>query len=59
MLLLTVGMDEFSDDLSDSEVNKKKSPKKEASCKPTELSHVISVGHDSLMFEVWLDTNTG
>ncbi|CAB3250851.1 unnamed protein product [Arctia plantaginis] len=54
-----VGMDEFSDDLSDPELNKKKSPKTEASCKPTELSHVISVGHDSLMFEVWLDTNTG
>lgn len=53
------GADEFNDEISDAELSQKKSPMKEVSCKPAELSHIISVGHDSLMFEVWLDTNTG
>ncbi|KAJ8721732.1 hypothetical protein PYW07_002507 [Mythimna separata] len=53
------GIDDFNDEPSDTEASKKKSPKKEAASKPTELSHVLSVGHESLMLEVWLDTNTG
>ncbi|KAJ8731033.1 hypothetical protein PYW08_002446 [Mythimna loreyi] len=53
------GIDDFNDETSDTEATKKKSPKKEVLSKPTELSHVLSVGHESLMLEVWLDTNTG
>ncbi|XP_063893728.1 lysosomal-trafficking regulator isoform X1 [Helicoverpa armigera] len=53
------GTDEFNDESSDTEAKQKKSPKKEASSKPTELSHIVSVGHESLMLDTWLDTNTG
>ncbi|XP_037870206.1 lysosomal-trafficking regulator isoform X2 [Bombyx mori] len=51
-------INDIHDDSSDVESPKRKSPTKEAT-KPSELSHVVSIGHDSLMFEVWLDTGTG
>ncbi|XP_045768851.1 lysosomal-trafficking regulator isoform X1 [Maniola jurtina] len=35
-----------------------KSPKKEHSSK-SELMHVFSIGHDSLMFELWINTYNG
>lgn len=56
--LLTEDINDIHDDSSDVESPKRKSPTKEAT-KPSELSHVVSIGHDSLMFEVWLDTGTG
>ncbi|CAH0714099.1 unnamed protein product, partial [Brenthis ino] len=36
-----------------------KSPKKEQVSKQTDLLHVFSVGHDSLMFELWINTSNG
>ncbi|KAJ0175382.1 hypothetical protein K1T71_008541 [Dendrolimus kikuchii] len=52
--------DEFQEDSSDAEATKKRSPpRKEAPSRPAELAHVMSVGHESLMFELWLDTATG
>lgn len=35
-----------------------KSPKKEQPAK-SELMHVFSIGHDSLMFELWVNTHNG
>ncbi|KAH9641247.1 hypothetical protein HF086_016420 [Spodoptera exigua] len=51
-------LEEFTDEGSETETSKK-SPRKEASSQPAPLSHVLSVGHESLMLEVWLDTGTG
>ncbi|KAJ2942698.1 hypothetical protein O0L34_g2168 [Tuta absoluta] len=37
----------------------KKSPVKESSIRSVELSHVMSIGTESLVLEIWMDTNTG
>ncbi|KAG6445486.1 hypothetical protein O3G_MSEX003934, partial [Manduca sexta] len=49
---------ETNDESSDNE-STKRSPTREPRGRHTELSHVVSIGHDSLMFELWLQTSTG
>ncbi|KAF9805732.1 hypothetical protein SFRURICE_009364 [Spodoptera frugiperda] len=51
-------LDELSESGSEAE-SSAKSPRAEAGSQPAPLSHVLSVGHESLMLELWLDTGTG
>lgn len=39
--------------------SKKPPPQKEPPARAAEPSHVLSLGHDSLVFEVWLDVRSG
>ena len=52
--------EEWHDDPPDPDDNiNRESTKKEETSKQSDFMHVFSIGHESLMFELWIDTSNG